>query len=147
VAAAYRVWAAFVSFAVIVQVGLAGVGAFHAASKAEDNDATKKTVEHWFGPHITVGYLIGPIILILLVLAFLSRRGMTTRDARVKWAGILLGLWVLQVLLAWIGGVGHGALGFLHPINALAIAGIAGVNAQRAWGRAERPVASAATAP
>ena len=145
-AAAYRVWAGFVSLAVIVQVGLAGVGAFHAASKAEDNEATKKTVEDWFGPHIAVGYLIGPIILVLLILALLSRKSAEPRDARVKWAGILLGLWVLQVLLAWFGGVANGALGFLHPINALLIAGIAGVNAQRAWSRAPAPATAAPVA-
>jgi hypothetical protein len=146
VAAAYRVWAGLVSLAVVVQVGLAGVGAFHAASKAEDNRATKETVEAWFGPHIAVGYLIGPIILVLLILALLSRRGMQPRDARVKWAGILLGLWVLQVLLAWFGGSANGALGFLHPVNALLIAGIAGVNAQRAWARngARAPAAAPA---
>jgi hypothetical protein len=149
VAAAYRIWAGLTSLAVIVQIGLAGVGAFHAAHKAEDNEATKKTVEDWFGPHISVGYILGPVIIVLLILAIASRRSATAGGhSRVKWAAILLGLWVVQVLLAWIGGVGNGALGFLHPINALLIAGIAGVNAQRAWqGSTMRPGVPATPAP
>ena len=131
----YRWWAAIVFLAVLVQVGLAGYGAFHAVDKADDDgQVTKKTVEDGFDLHAGIGYLLVIAVLLLLLLAFLSARDRSagSEDRRVRWSGIALGLLVLQVLLAWLGSAVAG-LGFLHPINALAIFAVTGMLAHRAW--------------
>jgi hypothetical protein len=130
--AAFRIWASLVSLAVIVQVGLAGYGAFHAVDVSDDKGAiSKKGVEHGFNAHAALGYVILLAALVLLILAFLARR-QSPGGARPKWAGILLALLVVQVLLAWLGGAVAG-LGVLHAMNALAVAGVAGSLAGREW--------------
>jgi hypothetical protein len=45
---------------------------------------------------------------------------------------VLLGLIVVQVLLAWAGGAAAW-LGIFHGMNALAVAGVAGSLAGREW--------------
>ena len=130
--AAFRIWASLVLLAVIVQVGLAGYGAFHAVDVSDDKGAiSKKGVEHGFNPHAALGYVILLAALVLLLLAFLARR-QSPGGARPKWAGILLALLVVQVLLAWLGGAVAG-LGVLHAMNALAVAGVAGSLTGREW--------------
>jgi hypothetical protein len=130
--AAFRIWASLVSLAVIVQVGLAGYGAFHAVDVSDDKGAiSKKGVEHGFNAHAALGYVILLAALVLLILAFLGRR-QSPGGARPKWAGILLALLVVQVLLAWLGGAVAG-LGVLHAMNALAVAGVAGSLTGREW--------------
>ena len=130
--AAFRIWASLVSLAVIVQVGLAGYGAFHAVDVSDDKGLiSKKGVEHGFNAHAALGYVIVLATLVLLILAFLARR-QSPGGARPKWAGILLALLVVQVLLAWLGGAVAG-LGVLHAMNALAVAGVAGSLAGREW--------------
>src|SRR5471030_2190169 len=62
--AIYRFWAMLIFAAVIVQVALAGYGAFSAAKKVGDgpNDTTpsltNKQWDHGFGPHDALGYII-----------------------------------------------------------------------------------------
>jgi hypothetical protein len=130
--AAFRIWASLVSLAVIVQVGLAAYGGFHAADVSDDKGViTKHGVEHGFNPHSALGYLIVLGGLVLLILAFFARRD-PAGTARPKWAGILFGLLIVQVLLAWLGGAVAG-LGVLHGMNALAVAGVAGSLAGREW--------------
>jgi len=130
--AAFRIWASLVSLAIIVQVGLAGYGAFHAVDVSDDKGLiSKKGVEHGFNAHAALGYLILLAALVLLLLAFLARRR-SPGGARPKWAGILLALLVVQVLLAWLGGAVAG-LGVLHAMNELAVAGVAGSLAGREW--------------
>jgi hypothetical protein len=140
---AFRIWASIVSLAIIIQVGLASYGAFNAVDKADDNGTIgKDAVSDGFSAHAALGYLIFLAALILLVLAFLLRR--TEGSARVKWSGGIVGLIVLQILLAWLGGA-SAWLGVLHGMNALAVAGIAGSFAGREWaahrgaGRARAP--------
>ena len=41
-ATVYRWWAAILTLAVVVQIGLAGYGAFNSAEKIEDNDSISK---------------------------------------------------------------------------------------------------------
>ena len=130
--AAFRIWASLVSLAIIVQVGLAGYGAFHAVDVSDDKGAiSKKGVEHGFNAHAALGYVIVLAALVLLILAFLARR-QSPGGARPKWAGVLLVLLVVQVLLAWLGGA-VAWLGVLHGMNALAVAGVAGSLAGREW--------------
>ena len=62
-----------------------------------------------------------------------------------KIGGIVAALFVVQVLLAWLGD-GVPALGWLHPLNALLILGFTGRNAYRAW-QERAPAAASAPAP
>ena len=129
---AFRIWASIVSLAVIVQVGLAGYGSFHAVDVSDDKGTIgKHAVAHGFNAHAALGYLIFLAAIVLVVLAVLARR-QGGDPARVKWAGGLVLLIVLQVLFAWAGGAAAG-LGVLHGMNALAVAGVAGSLAGREW--------------
>ena len=65
--------------------------------------------------------------MLILLVALAARDGRLRRGA-----GLLFGLMIVQVLLAWLGG-GVWALGFLHPINALAIFAFAGMLAAAEW--------------
>ena len=128
---AFRMWASIVSLAIIIQVGLASYGAFNAVDKADDQGTIgKDAVSDGFGAHAGLGYIIFLAALILLILAFLSRRA--GGPPRVKWSGAILGLIVVQILLAWAGGA-SAWLGVLHGMNALLVAGVAGSLAGREW--------------
>ncbi len=112
---------------VVAQIGLAGVGAFHTVSKNADGPLAKEKAGDWFGPHAAVGYLLVLVALLLVLVAFAAR------DARLRrGAGLLFVLMIIQVLLAWLGG-SVWALGFLHPINALAIFAVSGMLAAAEW--------------
>jgi hypothetical protein len=129
---AFRIWASLVSLAIVIQVGLAGYGAFHAVDVSDDKGTIgKDSVSDGFSAHAALGYIILLAALILLALALIGRRG-GGRPGRVKWSGIILGLIVVQILLAWLGGASAG-LGVLHGMNALAVAGVAGSLAGREW--------------
>lgn len=112
---------------VVAQVGLAGLGAFHTVSKNDDGALAKEKAGDWFGPHAAVGYLLLLVALLLLIVAFAAREGRLRRGA-----GLLFVLMIVQVLLAWLGG-GVWALGFLHPINALAIFAVSAMLAAAEW--------------
>ena len=85
--------------------------------------------------------MAGPPVLIYLLLGFAARVG----KSRLKRNGILFGLLILQVLLAWF-GFEVAAIGFFHPINALLIFGLSGQMAWDAWrDRAVTPAAAAET--
>jgi len=130
--AAFRIWASLVSLAVIVQVGLAAYGGFHAVDVSDDKGAiTKHGVEDGFNAHAALGYVILLAVLVLMLLAYFARSG-PGGASRPKWAGILLVLLIVQVLLAWLGGAVAG-LGVLNGMNALAVAGVAGSLAGREW--------------
>jgi hypothetical protein len=127
----FRIWASFVSLAIVVQVGLASYGAFNAVDKSDDKGTIGKTaVSDGFTAHAALGYIILLATLILLVLAFLARRA--GAGDRVKWSAGIFGLMVVQILLA---ALGHATawLGVLHGMNALAVAGVAGSLAGREW--------------
>lgn len=122
---------------VVVQVGFAGYGAFHAIDKAGDASITQKTVENGFDPHGAVGTIVIALLLITAIVAAVGRLGPTV----VKWTAGLFVLGIVQMLLAW-GGTHAAWVGFLHGVNALAIyAGVA-MLAARTWGT--RSVASEA---
>ena len=131
---AFRIVATLTSLAVIVQVGFAGYGSFNAVDKADDaGSVTKKTLENGFDPHGVLGTVVVVLMLLLLIIALVGRY-------RIRAAGLLLALGIVQMLLAW-GASGAAWVGFFHGINALALAGIAGSIAGEEW-RAAR-VASA----
>jgi hypothetical protein len=110
-----------------VQVGLAGLGAFHVVHENNDASLAKEKAGDWFGPHAVVGYLLVLVALALVAVALASRDGRLRRGA-----SLVLGLVIVQVLLAWLGGA-IWVLGFLHPINALVLFAVAGMVAASEW--------------
>ncbi len=149
----HRWWTIAIPFLVVVQITLVGVGAFHATHATDDKFGDKLPpacdpscgksfndgVESWFGPHVAVGYLL---VLAAILYAVFS---LATRDKRLmKIGGIVAVLFVVQVVLAWLGD-GVPALGWLHPLNALLILGFTGRNAYLAW--REREAVKAVSAP
>ena len=133
--AVYKFWASLMALAVVVQIGLVGVGAFHAAKESDKHKTiTDDTFGSWFAPHIALGYLLVPAALVLVILALVTRGG------RIKRSLLAVGLFIVQVPLAWL-AYGVPALGFLHPINALLILGTMGWIAHREW---RRPIESPA---
>ena len=133
--AVYQWWSLLVFVAVVIQVGLAGYGAFYVVGKTDDGGvANEDTVSNGFDPHVAWGYLgVGLSMLIFLVIGVIAGVG--------KWRlgrhGALFGLFVLQVALA-IGGYGTPYVGFFHPVNALLIFALSGATAYSSW-RALRP--------
>ena len=138
--AVLRWWTIVLPFLVVVQVTLVGVGAFHATHTIDDKfgdkvppdcasscgKALNDSIGNWFGPHVAFGYILFLIaVLYGIVSLFGDRR-------QKKIGGITAGLFVVQVLLAWLGD-GIPALGWLHPLNALLILGFTGRNAYLAW--------------
>ncbi len=128
--AVYRIWATLLFILVIVQVGLAGYGAFYAANKLEDEGSTidEDVFFDGFGAHALFGYLVLLAGLIFLVVGVAAGIG--------KWRlgrhGVLFALLILQVLLAWFGFEAP-AIGHLHPVNALLIFGLLGWIASNEW--------------
>src|SRR5262245_32512552 len=127
---------------VVIQIGLAGYGAFYAAHKLEDEGSsiTDQQFEDGFGIHMGFGYLIWLAAIVLLVIGVIAGIG--------KWRlgkhGVLALLLTLQILLAWIGGTVP-AIGAFHPLNAFVILGL---TISIVWGGwQERKLGSTAPAP
>jgi len=127
---AFKYLTSLLFLAIVVQVGFAGYGIFHAIDKADkDGTVTKKTIENGFDPHGVVGTVIVVVMLLLVLTALGGRLG----PVYVKWAGGLFALGLLQMLFAYLGTKSAPVGGFLHGINALAIYAGAALLAHRAW--------------
>ena len=126
--AAFRIWVTLVFAAAIAQVAFAGYGAFYAADKVTDSTIDEKTFEDGFGLHAGVGYLVVLMGLILLIVALIARPG----GNALKQSGIVFGLIIVQVLLAWFGSE-IPAIGALHPVNAFIIVGLLGAMTAHQW--------------
>jgi hypothetical protein len=124
----YRFWISIVAVAVLVQIAFAGYGAFYATEKVHDATIDESTFEDGFGLHLGLGYLILLGVLLAVIIALLARPGKRTVLLTVG----ALGLMILQVLLAWTGGT-IPAIGALHAVNALLIAGLVGSLAGQEW--------------
>jgi hypothetical protein len=123
--AVYRYLSLLVFAAVVIQVGLAGYGAFSVAGDVEDSSIDEDQFGDAFGAHAGVGYLVILLGLIAFIVALIARH-------RIKHAAILVGLLVLQLLLAWF-GFESPFIGFFHPINALVIFAVSGWIAMTEW--------------
>ena len=125
--AAYRTFGLLISVAVVLQVASIALAGFTVAKDADDGTAIGADYSN-FGQsyHSIAGTVIGLLALIFLIVSFLTDvpRGRTL-------AGIVVGLVALQFVLAVV-SFGVPALGVLHGINGLAIAGVAGAAARRA---------------
>jgi hypothetical protein len=132
-------WLTSVLFvAIVIQVGLAGYGAFNAIHKAENASVSKKTIEDGFNTHAALGTLIVLVMIVLLIVALAGRLG----PAAVKWSGGLVVLGILQMVLGVV-STSVPALGFLHTLNALAIYAAAALLAHRTWTERRTAAASA----
>jgi hypothetical protein len=128
--AIYKFWVTILVVAVALQIFFAGYGAFDTADKlsSEGSTVNEKSFEDSFGPHIGFGYLIFLGTLVLLLISF------GTRDRRRILRSLgLVGLLILQILLAWTGANVPYVMGGLHPLNAFVILGFAGSIAYREW--------------
>jgi hypothetical protein len=117
----YRYWSWFIFGLVVFQVGLAGYGAFYVANKVDEGTVNEDKFEEGFGIHWVVGMLI---VLLILIGFFIALAG-GIRGRRLGNAGLLLGLGILQIVLAEL-GFAVPAIGFFHPVNALAIFTLSG---------------------
>ncbi len=123
----YRVLAILIAVAVALQVASIALAGFTEAKDAENGTTIGADYSN-FGQtyHSIAGTAIGVLALILLIVSFLTDlpRGRSL-------AGIVVGLVALQFVLAVV-SFGVPAIGVLHGINGLAIAGVAGAASRRA---------------
>jgi hypothetical protein len=117
-------WAAILWVAaIVVQVFLAGQAIANLGGSGD------------FTTHIGVGYTIGFVQLVVLILSFPAR--MSGRDRRIS-AGIL-GLYVIQTLLPGLKTVSP-LISALHPLNAMLLFAVSVWYARHAWRIASTPV-------
>jgi hypothetical protein len=118
----YRVLAGLIALGVLVQAGAIAAGWFTAIHDVDNGLVIDKNYDGnaFHGVHGFVGFNVMPLLgLVLLIVSFFAFKSVP--GAR-KWAGIVLGLIVLQVALALF-AFSVPALGALHGINALAVLG------------------------
>jgi hypothetical protein len=127
----FKWWVGILFVGVLLQIALAGYGAFYAADKVESAPIDEDTFMDGFGLHAGVGYLLLLGGLLLLILALLGRVG----KRKVKHSAVIFGLLILQMLLAWFGFEVPAVFGALHPVNALLIVGAVGSLAAMEWKR------------
>jgi len=137
--AAFRWLTAVLFVAVLVQIGLAGYGAFHAVHAADKTSISKKTIENAFNAHVALGYLIVLAMLALLIVAAAGRLG----KSNVQWSGGIVVLGILQAILG-MASESVPAIGPLHTLNALAIFAAAGLLAHRSWSKGRAATAARA---
>jgi len=122
----YRVLALAVAIAVVLQIAAIALAGFTVAKDSGDGVSIGADYTN-FGQsyHSIAGTAIGLVALILLIVSFLTDvpRGRSL-------AGLIVGLVAVQFVLAVV-SFGIPALGVLHGINGLAIAGVAGAAARR----------------
>jgi hypothetical protein len=139
----FRYWLLILLAAVLLQIAFAGFGAFDVADKlsSEGTSVDEDSFNDSWGLHTGFGYLIflGAIVTFLLALA--ARVG----RQRVLHALGIVGLVVVQILLAWF-GYEVPVIGALHPINAFLILGAVAALTMREW-RGDRMMARSAAAP
>jgi heme A synthase len=125
----FKWWVAILFFGVLLQIAFAGYGAFYAADKVDGGTIDEDTFSDGFGLHTGFGYIIFLGALLLVILALLARPG----KRRVWHSVAILGLVILQVLLAWFGYGVPAVFGALHPLNAFVIVGAVGSLAAMEW--------------
>jgi hypothetical protein len=120
----YRVLSGLVALGVLVQAAAIAFGWFDAIHQVDNGAVIDKNFEGNAGHalHGINGMYVMPLLgLILLVVSFFAAKQVP--GAR-KWGGIVFGLIVLQIVLAFV-AFGAPVVGALHGINALAIFGCA----------------------
>jgi hypothetical protein len=121
----YRVLSGLIALGVLVQAAAIAFGWFDALHELDNGLVIDENYEGNAGHvvHGVNGMYVMPLLgLILLIVSFFAAKQVP--GAR-KWAGIVFGLIVLQVVLAFV-AFGAPVVGALHGLNALAIIGVAG---------------------
>jgi hypothetical protein len=123
----YRIVGMLIAIAVVLQVASIALAGFTIAKDADDGTSIGADYSN-FGQsyHSIAGSVIGLLALVFLIVSFLT----DVPRGRVL-AGIVVALVVVQFLLAVV-SFGVPALGVLHGINGLVIAGVASAAARRA---------------
>ena len=120
----YRVVSGLVALGVLVQASAIAFGWFGAIHELDSGTVIDKNYDGNAGHmiHGLNGMYVMPLLgLILLIVSFFAAKQVP--GAR-KWGGIVFGLIVLQIVLAFV-AFGAPVVGALHGINALAIFGSA----------------------
>ena len=144
----YWAWSMILTAAIVVQIGLAGYGAFYAANKLDDEGATidDDTFMDGFGFHAGFGYLVillGLIFLLIGIAAGIGKWRLGRQGAALPPA--------LHPALARLDRVRAAVpVGFLHPINAMLILALSSWISWDEWqrrktGTAAPPAEAAAT--
>lgn len=139
----YRVLAHLVALGVVVQAGLIAFAWFSALNEIDGGAVIDASWEGNAGHvgHGIVGMMVIPVLaLALLVVSFFAKVA-----GGVKWAAVVLGVAVLQVLLAFV-SFGAPLVGALHGVNALVLLGVAERAASRARVTADVRIPAARTA-
>ena len=138
----FRYWLWIFLAAVVLQIAFAGFGAFDVANQLGDEGSSvdEEAFNDAWGLHIGLGYLIFLGSIVTFVLALVARVG----RQRVLHALGIVGLVVVQILLAWF-GYEVPVIGSLHPINAFLILGAVAALTMREW-RGDRMAATATPA-
>lgn len=120
--ATYRVLAILIAVGVVLQAASIAYAWFDVLGAVDDGQAfTEDDGNSGHVIHGVIGVIGIPLIaLLLLVVSFFAK----VPDG-VKWAAIVFGVAVLQVALAFV-AFSAPAVGALHGINALVLAGVAG---------------------
>jgi heme A synthase len=120
----YRVVSLLIALGVVVQASSLALGGFTVLHDVDNGLVVDKSFEPNFGQmlHGLNGMYVMPLLgLILLVVSFFAA---TSVPGARKWGGIVFGLIVLQVALAFVAFAAP-VVGALHGINALAVLGTA----------------------
>ena len=125
----YAVWSWVLFAAIVVQVGLAGYGAFYAAGKLDDEGSTidEDVFFDGFAAHAHPRLSRHPR---RPGLPDHRRSSPASADGGSACTALLFGLLVLQMILALFGFEAP-VIGFFHPVNALLIFALSGLVAWR----------------
>ena len=121
----YRILAGLIALGVVVQAANIAFAWFDVISAVEAGAVIDANAERNAGHvlHGTVGMMLMPALgLIFLITSVFARKAV---PGAAKWAGIVFGVIVLQVALAFAAFMVAPVLGALHGINALILFGCA----------------------
>ena len=120
----YRVLSGLIALGVVVQAMAIALGGFGVLHDVDNGLVVDKNFEPNFGQtlHGIDGMYVIPLLgLVLLIVSFFAAK---TVPGAPKWAAIVFGLIVLQVVLAFV-SFSAPVVGALHGINAFAVLGTA----------------------
>lgn len=121
----YRVLASLIALGVLVQAGAIAFGWFDAIVAIEGGAVIDENFEPNAGhmTHHVVGMNVMPLLgLIFLIFSVFARKSV---PGALKWGGIVFGVIILQIALAFAAFIVSPVLGALHGINALVLFGCA----------------------
>lgn len=137
--ATYRVLAMLIAAGVVLQAMFIGLAWFTAIKDLDDGLVIDKNYDGNLGHtlHGQIGMMVIPLLaLLLLIVSFFAHL-----NGGVKWAGIVVGVVVLQIALAFL-SFGVPAIGALHGLNAFALLTVAAIAGRRAAAQLKMPQAT-----